>query len=283
MEYSTLDINQLFGRYFVNEDERQAINAYVPTLPHQDKDYFYYLISINDVSGESFEALHSLKKSQVFVMDDKRSILFDRDNYLSSKGYIDTLLNECLNHHERIEVIEDEKAKVLDRIAELKAKRGSYNSRSESRAVSEAQFELSEYLSYIGSLLNPKAEIERSSYPEDTPSASFDNYLLSEGTKILPFLKNQYKGGKPKMWAIMLVALSDLSLISSAVLCGAHSALHDAMMKTFGKNIGSRQNLSNTLQRLNSPSADERALIKKQKELIINALKASNLRKTCCK
>lgn len=110
----------------------------------------------------------------------------------------------------------------------------------------------------------------------DNVSAMFDNYIVEQHrNKLMPYLISNYAGNTPGGYGFMLYALVEAGCIVSSTLNGNQSALHRALINTFGE-IGSRQALNIALNRLDPKEIhdEDKRQITVHKQRIVDFLKS---------
>lgn len=107
----------------------------------------------------------------------------------------------------------------------------------------------------------------------NTISNGFTGYILEKyQEKLMPYLLEKYKGQKPESFGYLLYALVDLGLIWPSVLTTNLSKLHRDLTATYG-NVGTRENLRKTIERLGRANVVEEMEVKKHVGLLRAFLK----------
>lgn len=93
---------------------------------------------------------------------------------------------------------------------------------------------------------------------------AFDHYIKEEyREKLIPFLKAAYTGQKPQIVACMLIALQDLGALTNPLQRNV-TELH-AALEAFLGNAGTRQNLTESLTKLDKASEKQNVKIQAQR------------------
>ncbi|MBC5992410.1 hypothetical protein [Pontibacter cellulosilyticus] len=161
-DYSTLSVSELFERFAVYDEEREAIDEYALSLPEADLEAFLNLKRRNAVGlgleASPFEGMQAIKVFKTDRGDDKDATVdFIAYDYSleSYKAYIDSRLSLEANNPTIVPyIIEDELNKCLGKLQIIKNERANLNSRNEFNASIASQQDLEACIAYLNNILS---------------------------------------------------------------------------------------------------------------------------------
>lgn len=156
MDYTRLTLYQLFDRYFMRKEEREAIELHIATLQLDEQEIFNDLKIRNGYHlGQERFNINDFSKAELFKVEGNSFILFDRKNFKSSKAYIEDIVEryESKSPLVKAKFIEIEQAKVKKAIEELNDRLTEVSSSEEIEEIVEAEGELSKVLGFLETVL----------------------------------------------------------------------------------------------------------------------------------